>query len=530
MDAREAALQSAISDLNTGVYSSQRAAAKAYGIPRSTLSTRLNGVTNRRISHQHRQRLTPLQEDFLVDWILEEDARGYPPPHARAREMANRILRMNGDAQPVGKLWVSHFIKRQPRVASVIGRKIDAQRVEASTSDQLRAFLEHYEQTRERLGIQAENTYNMDETGIALGVCTNTRVLARASKKKADVKSPENREWVSIIECVSAIGRKLRCAVIFKGQSLQTTWFPAKSVPSWLYTTSENGWTSNAIGLEWLQRIFLPETAPADGQYRFLILDGHGSHISLDFLLLCKQHKVYLLYLPAHSSHVLQPLDLAPFSVVKSSYRRQIQDLASLDDAAPVKKERFITCYYQAREEGFTERVIRAGWRAAGLCPFNINHVLSSSQVSQQPATPPRPKRPRSPIEAFLSTPQGPRDIYLAQQDIQSHENLGRKTRLLLQKAGKALASANTRAAGLEAEKRRLEAELEIALPQAPRKRVQVDPNQRFAEVEDIMAAIHRSAATAAQRDRAIIERATERAAAATAAATLQSMCSQWQL
>ncbi|KAH8759488.1 hypothetical protein F5883DRAFT_367023, partial [Diaporthe sp. PMI_573] len=74
----------------------------AYGIPRSTLSTRIQGVTNRRVSHQHRQRLTPLQEDFLVDWILEEDACGYPL-HTRAREMANRILRMNGDNQPVGK-------------------------------------------------------------------------------------------------------------------------------------------------------------------------------------------------------------------------------------------------------------------------------------------------------------------------------------------------------------------------------------------------------------------------------------------
>ena len=73
-----------------------------------------------------------------------------------------------------------------------------------------------------------DNTYNMDETGIALGVCTNTRVLARASKKKAYIKSPENREWVSIIECISATGRKLRCAVIFKGQSLQTTWFPGR--------------------------------------------------------------------------------------------------------------------------------------------------------------------------------------------------------------------------------------------------------------------------------------------------------------
>ena len=112
MDAREFAIQSAISDFNAGVYSSQRAAAKAYGIPQSTLSTRVNGVQNRRVSHQHRQRLTPQQGDFLVDWILEEDARSCPPSHARAREMANRILRMNGDDQPVGKLWLSHFIRQ----------------------------------------------------------------------------------------------------------------------------------------------------------------------------------------------------------------------------------------------------------------------------------------------------------------------------------------------------------------------------------------------------------------------------------
>ena len=498
MDAREQAVQLAINDLNAGIYSSQRAAAKAYGIPRSTLQGRLQGATTSALSHQHQQRLTPLQEDFLVNWILEEDARGYPPPHARAREMANRILRINGDNQPIGKLWLTHFIKRQPRIASVIGRKIDAHRVEAATPDQLRAFLELYEETRQRLNIQTDNIYNMDETGIALGVCTNTRVLARASKKKADVKSPENREWVSIIECVSATGRKLRPATIFKGKSLQSTWFPSKSIPNWLYTTSENGWTSKAIGVEWLQRIFLPETAPAEGQYRLLILDGHGSHIDLDFLLLCKQNKVYLLYLPAHSSHVLQPLDLAPFSVIKTKYRRQIQDLSSLDDAAPVKKERFITCYHQAREEGFTERVIRAGWRAAGLCPFNIDQVLDSSQVSQRPVTPPRPKRPLSPTESFLYTPQGPRDIYLAQQDIQSCENLGRKTRLLLQKASKALAAANTSAAGLEAEKKRLEYQLQSTSSQRPRKRVYVDPNQRFAEVENIMAAIRDSAAVEA--------------------------------
>jgi hypothetical protein len=164
----------------------------------------------------------------------------------------------------------------------------------------------------------------MDETGIALGVCTNTQVIARAGKRKAYIKSPGDREWVSIIEAVSAAGRKLRCMVIFKGKSLQTTWFPSESVSDWLYTTSENGWTSNEIGGEWLRRVFIPDTAPGQDRWRMLILDGHDSHVDIEFMWLCKQNKIWVLYLLPHSSHVLQPLDLAPFSAIKTRYRAQI--------------------------------------------------------------------------------------------------------------------------------------------------------------------------------------------------------------
>ncbi|KAI1676478.1 DDE-domain-containing protein [Pyrenophora tritici-repentis] len=245
---------------------------------------------------------------------------------------------------------------------------------------------------------------------------------------------------------------------------------------------------------------------------------------------LCRLHQIQLLYLPAHSSHVLQPLDLAPFSVVKSSYRRQIQELASLDDAAPVKKERFIACYYQAREAGLTERVIRAGWQATGLCPFNINKVLASSQVSQRPTTPTPQQQPQQQLQSFFSTPQGPRDLYIAQRELQSYENLGRKAKLLLQKAGKALSVANTRAAGLEAEKRRLEQQLENASSRRPRKRVQIDLNQRFVEVETIREAIRVAKASAAQQSRSTVSSAAEIAAVVTAAAALESMCTQWQL
>ncbi|KAI0568467.1 hypothetical protein TUN199_11978, partial [Pyrenophora tritici-repentis] len=97
------------------------------------------------------------------------------------------------------KHWMAAFLKRNPRVASVVGRKIEAARAEGATPVQIRAFLELFERTRTRLGIRAEDIWNMDETGKALGVCANTRVLASSQKKKAYHQSPENREWASVI-------------------------------------------------------------------------------------------------------------------------------------------------------------------------------------------------------------------------------------------------------------------------------------------------------------------------------------------
>lgn len=107
--------------------------------------------------------------------------------------------------------------------------------------------------------------------------------------------------------------------------------------------------------------MYLPVTTPPEGRYRLLLLDGHSSHVDIEFLWTCREARVELIFLPAHATHLLQPLDLSGFLVVKSNYRNQVRDFTIYDDAAVVKKERFIQYYHLAREESFTERVIRAG-------------------------------------------------------------------------------------------------------------------------------------------------------------------------
>ena len=115
MDSSEHAINCAIKDLNDGVFTSQRKAAKKYRVPESTLRGRLAGIRKRRISQQYYQRFYPKQEEYLVNWIFDEDARVYPPTHARTREMAGIILATKGDHKPLGKGWISSFLKRNEK-------------------------------------------------------------------------------------------------------------------------------------------------------------------------------------------------------------------------------------------------------------------------------------------------------------------------------------------------------------------------------------------------------------------------------
>jgi hypothetical protein len=65
-DSRKVILQAAISDLNNGVFTSIQACAKAYNVPRSTLSNRLAHRPTRSIARQQQQQLSPEQEDFIA--------------------------------------------------------------------------------------------------------------------------------------------------------------------------------------------------------------------------------------------------------------------------------------------------------------------------------------------------------------------------------------------------------------------------------------------------------------------------------
>jgi hypothetical protein len=102
----------AIQALKEHQFKSVRAAALSYDVPRTTLSSRMNGMTSRRDSTPNLQKLTPYEESALVRYILDLDSRGFPPRPQGVQEMADLLLSERGES-PVGINWTTTFIKRR---------------------------------------------------------------------------------------------------------------------------------------------------------------------------------------------------------------------------------------------------------------------------------------------------------------------------------------------------------------------------------------------------------------------------------
>ena len=70
--------------------------------------------------------------------------------------------------------------------------------------------------------------------------------------------------------------------------------------------------------------------AKARSSYRLLILDGHGSHVTMDFINYCDQNKILLVIYPPHSTHTLQPLDVVMFAPLAAAYKAELASFLNI--------------------------------------------------------------------------------------------------------------------------------------------------------------------------------------------------------
>ena len=377
----EAGIILALQALEKNPKLSYRKAASIYNVSRTTLQARRDGRTSRRDCTANLKKLTNSEERAIVKYILQLDSQGLPPRYLHVEDMANKLL-SERSTRRVGVRWAKNFVQRQPELTTRFKRKYDYQRAKCEDPTIIRGWFTLLENTIAKYGIVESDIYNFDETGFLMGFITTGMVITSSDRiGKAKAIQPGNREWVTVIQAVNSLGSIVPPYIVVKGQNHLAPWYEDERLPAdWRVNTSSNGWTTNEIGIDWIQHFHKCTKDQNTGAYRLLILDGHKSHHSATFELFCQNNNIITLCMPAHSSHILQPLDVGCFGPLKKAYGRQIEDLIKAS-ITHITKEDFLPAFYAAFYDSITKANIQGGFRGAGIVPFDPEKVISTLEL-----------------------------------------------------------------------------------------------------------------------------------------------------
>ena len=109
-----------------------------------------------------------------------------------------------------------------------------------------------------------------------------------------------------------------------------------------------------------------------------LFIDEYKSHVTLDVVDMARNNDVILFCLLSHTTHALQPLDVAIFKSFKNHFSKALSFakknfVVSKRDFGRVVKDPF--------EQAFSIPNIKSGFRKSGIFPFNRNVVDESKML-----------------------------------------------------------------------------------------------------------------------------------------------------
>ena len=238
----------------------------------------------------------------------------------------------------------------------------------------------------EEHNIEKEDFWNMDETGLRIGVGRGQWVIVPENDDDGKgrftniIGSHGDQEHVTIVEAISAGGVVIPPLIIIKGKVILHRWFADIMDDDYLIGVSDSGYSNDVLFFQWLQHWEAMSKRTQRGEYRLLLLDGYDSHLTWTALQFCQQQKVIVVLLTPHTTHFMQPLDVALFQQWKH-YHAEAIDHSVRRGCGNFDRSAFLGYIEKIRELTFTPRNIKAGFRKCGYWPFRPVEVLQQLVV-----------------------------------------------------------------------------------------------------------------------------------------------------
>lgn len=381
----EKAMNCAIEDVIEGRLSI-RIAAEKYNVKAPTLQHRVekkraeaNGEEKKDFfsKYSSQQVFTAAQEKHLNEYIIKCSKMHYGLTLLQVRQLAYEYAKKLECHYPsswdikkcAGVDWAFGFRNRNKNISL---RKPENTSVARSFSFNKSAVAEFYTNLENLLKIHhftADRIVNFDETGITT-VLNTPKVLAEKTQRQVgQIVSSERGELITFGGIITAIGNTIPPIFVFPRVNYKSH-FLLGSPEGSLGLASRTGWINGDLFLEVLKHIQKHMNSTTERPI-LLLCDNHESHISIEAINYSRENGIVYLSFPPHTSHKLQPLDVAVFGPFKCKLKVAFNDwhinhpgkALSIYEIPPLAK----LAYF----ESFTVKNITSAFTKPGIWPFN---------------------------------------------------------------------------------------------------------------------------------------------------------------
>ncbi|KAJ8930149.1 hypothetical protein NQ314_017079 [Rhamnusium bicolor] len=347
--------------------SSVNAAAKKYDIPEPTLRRYLKkgGRTRELEEHEfpvnagrYKKTFSTGQIEELKQYIVDIDRRAFGLTKSQFgrlcfdfAESKGITHKFNKDKRAAGRDFIEAFMKeskltlRKPEATSVA-------RLMAFNKINVGKFFDVLKDLRIAHSFQAANIYNADETGFSTVPTRTPKVISPIGNRRViKLKSAERGTTVTSVKRMNPS-------------------FMVGAPPGSEGVAHESGWMTAEKFINYLHH-FAKFAHPRKDNPVLMIMDNHASHVTLEAIQYCRDNLIFLLGLPAHTSHKLQPLDVAFYSPLKNAYNSCCDDFMVNNPGCTISIRELASIAGKAYLQVANARTAIKAFEATGIEPFN---------------------------------------------------------------------------------------------------------------------------------------------------------------
>lgn len=188
--------------------------------------------------------------------------------------------------------------------------------------------------------------------------------------------------------CGNTEGKLLPPYVVYKSKEMWNSWIEG-GPPGCRYNKSISGWFDTVSFDDWFHSLFIPAVKTQQGT-KILIGDNLSIHFNLNVIEMCKRYFIKFICLPANSTHLTQPLDLAFFRPMKGAWRSILLEYKMKTNRSPIPKSdspKLRNKLIEKCVKGQSQSLV-SGFRKAGIVPFDCSAVFKRLKSKDTPKDP----------------------------------------------------------------------------------------------------------------------------------------------